>query len=219
MHLEEPVEMIFALLPVKSPRNAKQRLRGFLSPAQRETLAIAMYEEVLGTLCSVRGLDRIVVATSDPAIADRARTRGVEVFEEEQQVSHSHSADFAAQRAMKLGAASVILLPIDVPLVTRAEIESLVEQARFGVTVVPSGDGTGTNALVRYPPNAIKACFGPGSFRAHCGLAESLGIPLKVLRPRGILFDIDTPEDVTELLERAPDSPIGKLLRAQTASA
>jgi 2-phospho-L-lactate guanylyltransferase len=211
--------MIFALLPVKSPRNAKQRLSGFLSPEQRETLARAMYEQVLGTLCSVRGLDRVVVATSDPGIADRARGHGVEVFEEDQQVSHSHSADLAAQRAMELGATSIILLPIDVPLVTQAEIEDLVEHARHGVIVVPSGDGTGTNALVRYPPNAMKACFGPGSFRAHCGLAESLGIPLKVLRPPGILFDLDTPEDVAELLERAPNTPIGRLLRAQIASA
>jgi 2-phospho-L-lactate guanylyltransferase len=211
--------MIFALLPVKSPRNAKQRLSGFLSPEQRETLARAMYEQVLGTLCSVRGLDRVVVATSDPGIAERARRHGVEVFEEDQQVSHSHSADLAAQRAMELGATSIILLPIDVPLVTQAEIEDLVEHARHGVIVVPSGDGTGTNALVRYPPNAMKACFGPGSFRAHCGLAESLGIPLKVLRPPGILFDLDTPEDVAELLERAPNTPIGRLLRAQIAPA
>ncbi len=210
--------MIFALLPVKSPRNAKQRLSGFLSPAQRETLAIAMFEEVLGTLCSVRGLDRVVVATSDPNIADRARKHGATVFDEEQQVSHSNSADLAAKRAMELGATAVILLPIDVPLVTAAEIESLIEHARHGLIVVPSGDGTGTNGLVRCPPDSTQACFGPGSFRAHCEQAESRGVPLKVMRPPGILFDIDTPEDVAELLQRDPNSPIGKLLREQTAA-
>jgi 2-phospho-L-lactate guanylyltransferase len=211
--------MIFALLPVKSPQNAKQRLTGFLSPEQREILARTMFEEVLATLCSVRGLDRIAVATSDPAIALRARSSGVEVFEEHEQLGHSHSADAASQRAASLGARSVILMPIDVPLVTRGEIEDLIAEACDGVIVVPSGDGTGTNALVRTPPNAIPACFGPNSFRAHCGQAESLGLRLKVMRPAGLLFDIDTPEDVAEMLERAPESRVGRLLRAQLSAA
>lgn len=213
--------MIVALLPVKSPKNAKQRLTGFLTPEQRELLARTMFEEVLATLGKVRGLDLIAVATSDPAIAERARAAGVEVFDENEQISHSHSADLAAQKASALGATSVILLPIDVPLVTTAEIESLVEAAAetgHGLIVVPSGDGTGTNALVRTPPNSTKACFGPGSFRAHCGQAESLGIPLRVMRPPGLLFDIDTPGDVAELLERAPDSRVGRFLREQIAA-
>ncbi len=210
--------MIFALLPVKSPKNAKQRLVGFLSPEQRETLARTMFDEVLNTLCSVRGLDRIAIATSDFEIAERARAAGVDVFEEQEQVGHSQSADLASQRASALGATSVLLVPIDVPLVTRLEFEGLIEQAGEGVIVVPSGDGTGTNALVRTPPNAIKACFGPNSFRAHCSQAEALGIPLKVMRPPGLLFDIDTPEDVAELLQRAPDSRIARLLHSQTAA-
>jgi 2-phospho-L-lactate guanylyltransferase (CobY/MobA/RfbA family) len=68
---------------------------------------------------------------------------------------------------------------------------------------------------VRTPPNAIKACFGPGSFRAHCGQAETLSVPLKIMRPAGLLFDIDTPEDVAEMIVRAPDSRVGRLLRTQ----
>jgi 2-phospho-L-lactate/phosphoenolpyruvate guanylyltransferase len=211
--------MVFALLPVKSPRNAKQRLSGFLTPPQRESLARAMYEEVLNTLCTVRGLARIVVATSDEDIAMRARSCGAGVFVEREQHSHSHSADAAAERAMAMGATSVILLPIDVPLATCDEIETLVAAADHGVVVVPSGDGTGTNALVRTPPHAIKACFGPGSFRKHCHQAESRGIPLKIMQPPGILFDVDTPEDIAELMSRAPDCRVARLLRSQGAVA
>jgi 2-phospho-L-lactate guanylyltransferase len=117
-----------------------------------------------------------------------------------------------------MGASSVVMLPIDVPLVKREEIEALIAAGDRGVVVVPSGDGTGTNALVRNPPDAIQACFGPGSFRKHCDQAESRGIPLKVMRPPGILFDIDTPEDVAELLERAPQSRIAQLLRSQCST-
>jgi len=210
--------MIVAVLPVKSPHNAKQRLIGLLSPEQRETLARTMFEEVLTTLCSVRGLDRIAVATSDLEIARVARYAGADVYEEKEQLGHSLSADLASRKAAESGATSVILVPIDVPLVTRLEIESLIAEAEPGVIVVPSGDGTGTNALVRTPPNAIQACFGPGSFRAHCTQAETLGVPLKVMRPAGLLFDIDTPEDVAKLILRAPESRIGRLLRSQTAA-
>jgi 2-phospho-L-lactate guanylyltransferase len=209
--------MVFGLLPVKSPRNAKQRLSGFLSAAQREALARAMYEVMLQTLCGVRGLDRVVVVTADEQIANRATSSGVEVFWETEQHSHSRSADAAARRAIAMGATSVVMLPIDVPLVQREEIEALVAAAGPGIVVVPSGDGTGTNALVRNPPDAIQACFGPNSFRKHCDQAESRGLPLKVMRPAGIVFDIDTPEDVAELLERAPESRIARLLREQTA--
>jgi 2-phospho-L-lactate guanylyltransferase len=211
--------MIFALLPVKSPRDAKQRLSGSLTGVQREMLARTMYEEMLETLCAVRGLDRVVVATADQEIAAHARSRGADVFLELEQHSHSRSADAAARRAAEMGAASVVLLPIDVPLATPAEIEALIAASGPGVVVVPSEDGTGTNALVRNPPDAIPACFGPGSFRKHCEQAESRGIPLKVMRPPGILFDVDTPEDIAELLVRAPESRIAKLLNMQRGTA
>jgi 2-phospho-L-lactate guanylyltransferase len=210
--------MICAVLPVKAPINAKQRLKDFLSPSQREALARLMFQEVFSTLCSVRGLDRIMVATSDQKVADHAGQSGAIVFEEQEQRGHSHSADAAARRAMSLGAATVLLLPIDVPLVSKAEIEGLIAAAESpdgGVIIVPSSDGTGTNALVRTPPDAIESCFGPGSFRAHLDQARQRGVPATVMRPTGLLFDIDTPEDVEELLSRAPDSRIAQWLRTQ----
>jgi 2-phospho-L-lactate guanylyltransferase len=211
--------MIFALLPVKSPRDAKKRLSGLLTDLQRQVLARTMYEQMLETLFAVRGLDRVAVATADEEIASHARSRGADVFLEFEQHSHSRSADAAARRAAEMGAAAVVLLPIDVPLVTPEEIEGLIAASGPGVVVVPSEDGTGTNALVRNPPAAIPACFGPGSFRKHCEQAEARGIPLQVMRPPGILFDIDTPEDVAELLVRAPQSRIAKLLHAQRGAA
>ena len=181
-----------------------------------------MFQEVFSTLCTVRGLDRIIVATSDQAVADHASHSGATVFEEYEQRGHSHSADAAALRAMSFGAATVLLLPIDVPLVTRTEIEDLIQATDRlfdrRVIIVPSSDGTGTNALVRTPPDAIASCFGPGSFLAHLDQAQQRGVPVTVLRPAGLLFDIDTPEDVEELLRRAPGSPTAQWLRRQWTS-
>jgi 2-phospho-L-lactate guanylyltransferase len=210
--------MIFALLPVKAPANAKQRLSGILTPDQRERLARLMYEDVLEKLCSARGIDRVVVVTSDQAAANHAHHAGVLVFEEQEQRGHSHSADAAARRAMSMGALTVLLTPIDVPLVTAAEIEELASNARRGVVIVPSSDGTGTNALLRTPPDVIESRFGPGSFEAHWNQARARGVPAEVARPAGLMFDIDTPEDVAELLVRAPDCRAARFLQCPSAS-
>jgi 2-phospho-L-lactate guanylyltransferase len=208
--------MFCAVLPVKAPVNAKQRLKHFLSPSQREALARLMFQEVFSTLCTVRGLDRIIVATSDQAVAEHAGQAGATVFEETEQLGHSHSADAAARRAMTLGATAVLLLPIDVPLVTKAEIEGLIDAAESSrLIIVPSSDGTGTNALVRTPPDAIDSCFGPGSFQKHLDQARQREVPAAVLRPPGLLFDIDTPGDIEELFRRAPDSRTARWLRTQ----
>src|SRR5438132_13287481 len=99
--------MIFALLPVKAAANAKQRLSALLTPGQRERLARLMFEQTLETLCSARGLDRVIVVTSDQTAACYASRCGAFVFEEHDQLSHSHSADAASRRALSRGAKTV----------------------------------------------------------------------------------------------------------------
>ena len=209
--------MIFAVLPVKNPRNAKQRLSGFLPAGERETLARLLYKQTLSALCQATGIDRIAVATSDPEVAGHARSLGLIVFDENEQVSHSSSADAACLRAQEMGATTVLLVPIDVPLVTPSDFTCLASTTRPGLVVVPSADGTGTNALVRTPPDVIESRFGPGSFRAHLDQAQSKGIPADVLRLEGLMFDIDTPEDVAELLLRAPNIEVSEFLRTVCA--
>jgi 2-phospho-L-lactate guanylyltransferase len=210
--------VIFAILPVKSPQNAKQRLKGFLAVEQRETLARLLYTQTLAALCQAQGIDRVAVVTSDEEVAVHALRSGTLVFEEKQQVSHSASADAACLRAMELGASTVLLVPIDVPTATSADFTQLAAAARPGVIVVPSSDGTGTNALVRTPPNCIESRFGPGSFRAHLEQAVSKGVPADVLPLPGLMFDIDTPEDVAELLLRQDECLVSTFLRAACAS-
>lgn len=209
--------MIFAILPVKSPKNAKQRLEGYLPATHREALARLMYEQTITSLLSARGIDRVLVATSDTQIAGHALSLGALVIEESAQVSHSASADAACLRAMELGAATALLVPIDIPLAVREDFERLAAAAASGAEpslwIVPSADGTGTNALVRTPPDVISSRFGPGSFRIHLDLAGARGVRAEVLRLPGLMFDIDTPEDVAALLGRAPHSRVASFLR------
>ena len=205
--------MIFAVLPVKSPRNSKQRMIGFLDAEKREELAWLLYKQTLAALREASGIDLIAVATSDAEVAEHARRSGVIVFEERDQISHSVSADAACLRASEMGATTVLLVPIDVPLVTPDDFSGLAAAARPGLIVVSSADGTGTNALVLTPPDVIESRFGPGSFRAHMDEARAKGIFAEALHLPGLMFDIDTREDVDELLARAPEAPVSEFLR------
>jgi 2-phospho-L-lactate guanylyltransferase (CobY/MobA/RfbA family) len=49
--------------------------------------------------------------------------------------------------------------------------------------------------------------------------AYAAGIPVTILHPPGLVFDLDTPGDISELLARAPESRIAQLLRTQCTSA
>jgi 2-phospho-L-lactate/phosphoenolpyruvate guanylyltransferase len=209
--------VIFAILPVKNPRAAKQRLERFLTAEQREALARMFFRRTLAALCDAEGIDRVVVVTNDDECGLDARNAGAMIFEESAQVSHSQSADAACRRAEELGASTAILVPIDVPTATSAEFSQLAASAGKGLVVVPSDDGTGTNALVRTPPSCIESRFGPGSFRAHLDQAASRGISTSVLRIPGLMFDIDTPEDIDKLLKGSPVPEITLFLEAACA--
>jgi len=210
--------VIFAILPVKAPHRAKQRLASLLSPLERASLARAMYEEVITTLTRTSGIDHLLVVTSDPFTADHAANLGAIILEEPRQISHSQSADTAARRAIALGATTALSLPIDIPLVTPTDIEDLLANPSPGVRIVPDQAGTGTNALVRTPPDAIDSHFGPDSFEAHLRQARERHLPVEILRPPGIVFDVDTPEDVAEFVTRAPHSRPAKILLAKCLS-
>ena len=210
--------MIFGCLPVKSPVRAKQRLRDYLSSEQRVQLARAMFEDVLLEALKVRALDRLVVVSNDAQALVVAGAAGATVLVEQDQQSHSASADWAAKECMKAGADTVMLIPIDVPLVRAGEIESLLEESRHlprpHLVIVPSHDGTGTNAMVRTPPDVIPSHFGPGSFAAHVAEAEAAGAVVKVMRPEGLLRDLDDPEDLLQILSKNPGRRTADLLRA-----
>jgi 2-phospho-L-lactate guanylyltransferase len=206
-----------ALLPVKDPRRAKQRLAAWLGPEPRERLARAMFAEVLTQLMAARGLDRVVVASSDRESLRLAAAAGAAILEESDQQSHSHSADQAARELMKQGAASLLLLPVDVPCVQSAEIEELL-RASAGLpaphlVIVPNADGTGTNAMLRTPPDLIASRFGPGSLGFHVEQARAAGAAVRVLHPPGLVHDVDTEDDARVLLARGWSGASARLMR------
>jgi 2-phospho-L-lactate/phosphoenolpyruvate guanylyltransferase len=187
-----------AILPVKSFGAAKQRLAGSLGMGSRQALAQAMFIDVLTTLRRVPGLEGVAVVTSDHIAEAVATSRHVRVLADTAQAGQSEAALIGIRHALAEGSERVLLVPGDTPLVRAEELTGLIAGAR-GVTIVPDRHGTGTNALVLAPPDAIEPSFGEGSFERHLAAAERAGTPQRVERVPTLALDVDTPDDLAEL--------------------
>lgn len=188
-----------AILPVKSFGAAKQRLAESLGAGARQALAQAMFTDVLNSLRRVPELDEIVVVTSDRVAESAAGGHRVRVLADTEQAGQSEAALIGIRHALAEGFERAVLVPGDTPLVERDDIARLLAQATPGVVIVPDRHGTGTNALVLTPPDAIAPGFGPGSFARHVALAEAAGVPHHVERVSALELDVDTPGDLAEL--------------------
>jgi 2-phospho-L-lactate guanylyltransferase len=96
----------------------------------------------------------------------------------------------------------MVQLPADIPLVTPEDIGVLlaVHGEAPTVTLAPSRDARGTNAVACSPPDVMPLRFGGDSFVGHLRRARAQGIePLIVERP-GLALDIDTPVDLGAFL-------------------
>jgi len=206
---------VFAvLLPVKEFRHSKQRLAGWLAPQDRETLALAMFEDVWATLRSSGLRNDLLVISSEPFVIQRCRQERVPCRAETEPRSHSESVAEATHWAMSRGVTSLLSIPIDTPAITAEEISALARLAgRYSVVVVPSADGTGTNALLRTPPDAIAPQFGPGSCALHVAQASSQGLSHLVCRVESFAADIDTLEDAERFLSLNRDCRTATLLQ------
>ena len=180
-----------AILPVKSFPRAKSRTE--LDESERASLAESMVRDVLAALAQVRGLDGILVVTREPRLA------AADVVPDPEEAGHSQAALLGVAEALRRGAARVLLVPGDCPLLDAAEVDALLAQAGPGVTIVPDRHGTGTNALVLEPPDAMAPSFGPGSCERHAALARAAGLDVRVVRVPSLAFDVDTPDDLAAL--------------------
>jgi len=189
------------LIPVKEFAEAKKRLSAHFSTAERAALAQALCRDFFQMMTGVRAVSRIVVVSKEPEALELARKMAWETIVESEQSSESASVDFASRRCAAQGINALLRVPIDLPLAEPKDIEGLFEQLGEGPTavIVPSGDGTGTNALLRTPPDLFPSRFGPNSFSLHLAEAESRGIRTCVVHNPRLAQDIDEMEDLQRL--------------------
>jgi len=210
------------LLPIKDLNNAKKRLMGVLTPAERFGLAEAMLKDTIRAVQGVRCAEKIFVVTNyEPAMLV-ARENGWEILREEQQISESHSVDAASRICEDRGVTSLLRLPLDLPLVQSSDIDELLAEECHAPTlvIVPSRDGTGTNAMLRTPPTLFPSHFGNGSFAKHLAEAEKAHARVTVRRNPRLEMDVDDEGDLRALLGHdLSGTETGRWLRASGVEA
>ena len=189
-----------AVLPVKRFGEAKRRLAGGIEDERREALVAAMLEDTLEAIAGSRTIERTIVVTGDPRAQEIVAASPAEVLPDPSDEGHVLAALAGIVRAEVDGATCVALLPGDCPLLEPKELDSLLTGIPSSfVAVVPDRHGTGTNALVLSPPDAIEPAFGEGSCARHVAAARAADIPFAVEELPSLALDLDTPADVVAL--------------------
>jgi 2-phospho-L-lactate/phosphoenolpyruvate guanylyltransferase len=191
-----------AILPIKSFAGAKQRLSELLTAGPRAVLAEAMFSDVLLALRRTSAIDEVLVVTGDLGAQRIAGGQGATVLDDHED-GHNAAATAGIRYAVETAAERALLVPGDCPLLDPVELGALLARpaAPESALIIPDRHGTGTNALLLTPPDALVPAFGPGSCQRHAGNAEAEGTPHEIVEVPSLALDVDTPEDLHALQE------------------
>lgn len=205
---------VHAIVPLNVLKKSKARLSRHLNAVQREQLTVAMLKDVLSALRETRRVHSVLVVTADKTAREITKNFGATFLWEGKRRGLNKGVSLALKKVQSEGAKAVLVLHCDLPFLKSREIDKFLNQAEgHAIAITPSKDGSGTNALFLKPPQAIRPVFGKNSFRRHLALAKKRGLPYKVMRFRGMSFDIDNPRDLAQLMRRPPRNESGRFLK------
>jgi 2-phospho-L-lactate guanylyltransferase len=190
---------LVTIIPVKPPDQSKTRLASILSLAERISLTRRLLEQTIDLAGQVGD---VVVISRDAGLRRRAKRAGAWALVESGHGLNEALRQAAAWVTMR-GAQAILVLPGDLPLLTRSDLTGLVEagQPAPSVVIAPCQRSDGTNALLLRPPDTIDFAFGAGSFERHRRAAQAKGLEPIIYRSPTLALDLDLPEDLAALAE------------------
>ena len=193
-----PSSLTFAILPVKPLRQAKSRLARALKPPTRAALVRAIFSRTLDVIAQVERIAGTIVVSRDVTILELARQRQGVIGLAEAESGLNPAITQGAVWAQAHGGESILIVPVDLPLITPADLEALIDLATEprGLVIAPDRHDDGTNLLLVRPPDAIQFAYGASSFNAHRAQAIERGLRVHEYRSPTTAFDIDVPDDL-----------------------
>ena len=189
---------LWAIVPVKPLRRGKSRLAGALSEDERTELNRTLLQHTLQTLTDLKELEEVLVISRDPQALTIARNYGARTVREDGQPELNTALKRATVVAQVYATRGVLVLPADLPLISRSDVMMLIERAAEPpvVVIAPDRHEKGTNALLISPAGLIEYDFGEDSFQRHCELVRKSGARLEVVNLPNLGLDLDVPEDL-----------------------
>ena len=195
----------FAIVPVKRFENAKTRLSSMLDTEDRIRLSSLMLEDTLQILSVAPPLTQVIIVSADKRADEIATKHGAKFLPEEKEKGVNSAVALADIYCIEKEAAdATIVIPHDLPLLDSIVISKaceLAEKESTCIVICPSVRYDGTNMLLRKPPSVIGTFYETDSYNMHVRTAIKLGIPLKPLLSKSLMYDIDTPEDALQLIK------------------
>lgn len=198
---------VTTLVPLRSPGIGKTRLAAGLDREERAALSGAMLADVISALRGA-GLDDIVILASGAEAAAAGGALGVDVLIDDVARPGLNAAIDAASLTVANRCQRLLVVVADLACVTSDDVEAVLASGS-DVAVAPTTDG-GTGALLRSPPGAIRAAYGPASADRHLAAARTAGLRAERMDLAGFRTDVDTLAD----LARLADAPVGSATRA-----
>jgi 2-phospho-L-lactate guanylyltransferase len=212
--VERKIYSTHAIVPLHVPKLSKARLSKVFNKEERATLTLAMLDHVLLTLHRAHTISSVSVVSADRNVRRKVERRGARFIWEGQKCG-LNSAITLAQRRLKIeDNSSVLIIHADLPTLSPREVDSFVRAARhYEIGIAPSKDGTGTNALFLEAPNLISTAFGRKSFHKHLRLIHKKSLRHKIIRLRGIGFDLDDANDLQKLIRSPARNDVSQFVR------
>lgn len=188
----------WAIVPVKPLRRGKSRLAGALNNHERAELNRHLLERTIKILVDLREIEQVLVVSRDSQALSLARELGARTVQEEGAPALNTALKRATVVAQVYASRGVLVLPADLPLLTRDDILALLQRASDPpvVVIAPDRRQKGTNALLLAPADLIEYDFGGDSFTRHCERARTANARLEIVNLPSLGLDLDLPEDL-----------------------
>jgi len=189
---------LWAIVPVKPLRRGKSRLSEVMTVDERAELNEYLLTHTIREISAVPDIQNVLVVSRDPAALALARDLNARTVQE----NGSPGLNIALTRATAIAKTyeirGVVVLPADIPRLSREDIQQLVDRLTDPpvVVVAPDRSREGTNALAVCPAGLIEYDFGEGSFEKHCRRAREAGARLEICELPSLALDLDEPEDL-----------------------
>ena len=201
---------LHVVIPLRGAGSGKSRLGFALDAEERQELVLGMLWHTLQAISEWPAARRTHIVTGDHDTARLVRRARTEVnIVGESHVGGLNAALRAARDAAAVeGATAVLFLPADLPLLSHAALDELIDAADAALAagsggplvVAAAADARGgTNALLLSPSDVIEPHFGEASLEAHLRAAAAADASLQVVVNPALGFDLDTLDDLERL--------------------
>jgi 2-phospho-L-lactate guanylyltransferase len=199
---------IWAIVPVKPFHKAKSRLSKVLTGKEQVSLRRRMLTHTLETLAKIPAVERTLVLSRDSEVLALARDYDARTVSERGNPHLNRALVRASLVAQGYGVSAVLVLPADLPLVTKDDIEKLIASSGNPPEVIlaPDRKGEGTNAILSSPPGLIEYDFGAKSLSTHRKRAREAGARVVVCELPSLSLDLDAPDDL-EIFRQQREMP------------